>query len=159
MEKRKFYVMCGLPGSGKSTWARKHFADKLPIVSRDEVRFKLVREDEDYFSHEDEVFIQFINEIAEWSLQHDVVIDATHINRGSRRKLLNALTLKCGEDIEVYFIWMNMLLATCKERNMLREGRARVPDEALANMWNRMQVPHKNEYGKSIIKGIWFVEE
>lgn len=34
------FVMCGLPGSGKSTWAKENHGD-LPIVSRDIIRAKL----------------------------------------------------------------------------------------------------------------------
>ena len=47
--------MVGCPGSGKSTWAKKHLPDTY-YVSRDEVRFSLLQDGEDYFSHEKEVF-------------------------------------------------------------------------------------------------------
>lgn len=42
LEGAKFvvFVMCGLPGSGKSTWAKEKHPD-LPIVSRDLIRAKL----------------------------------------------------------------------------------------------------------------------
>ena len=42
LEGKKFvvFVMCGLPGSGKSTWAKEKHPD-LPIISRDIVRAKL----------------------------------------------------------------------------------------------------------------------
>ena len=42
LEGSKFvvFVMCGLPGSGKSTWASENHGD-LPIVSRDIIRAKL----------------------------------------------------------------------------------------------------------------------
>ena len=42
LEGKKFvvFVMCGIPGSGKSTWAKEKYPD-LTIVSRDEVRAKL----------------------------------------------------------------------------------------------------------------------
>ena len=34
------YILCGLPGSGKSTWCKKYHP-KLPIVSRDIIRAEL----------------------------------------------------------------------------------------------------------------------
>ena len=42
LEGNKFivFVMCGVPGSGKSTWAKTNYPE-LPIVSRDMIRAKL----------------------------------------------------------------------------------------------------------------------
>lgn len=34
------YLLCGLPGSGKSTWCEKKHSD-LPIISRDIIRYRL----------------------------------------------------------------------------------------------------------------------
>ena len=34
------YVMCGIPGSGKSTWCKQNYPD-LPVVSRDIIRAEL----------------------------------------------------------------------------------------------------------------------
>ena len=54
-------LMCGAPGSGKTYWAKKAMGlqgGEIPIkyFSRDEVRFEMVPEDEEYFSKEDAVF-------------------------------------------------------------------------------------------------------
>mgnify|MGYP003291802667 CR=1 FL=1 len=47
-------------------------------ISRDEIRFALVAEDEPYFSREDEVYECFINEIRQALLEYDhVFVDAT----------------------------------------------------------------------------------
>lgn len=43
--------MSGAPGSGKSTWCRNHGVSKYR-VSRDEIRFSVLKDGEDYFSHE-----------------------------------------------------------------------------------------------------------
>ena len=66
MSKKKLFVMCGNPGSGKSTWIQNNlhtFEGYTSVVSRDEIRFLLVPEGEDYFSKETEVFQQFVDEI------------------------------------------------------------------------------------------------
>ena len=58
--------MCGAPGCGKSTYA-KEYCKKYPetvYVSRDEIRFSLLAEDEYYFSHETEVLEKFYTNIA-----------------------------------------------------------------------------------------------
>lgn len=54
------YILSGCPGSGKSTWAKSHinpYFDKY--VSRDDIRFSLVKENEEYFSKEKEVYRLF----------------------------------------------------------------------------------------------------
>lgn len=63
MKQKKVFIMCGPPGSGKSTWVRERLTSNDEWISRDNVRFSIVREDEDYFSHEDDVFDTFINYI------------------------------------------------------------------------------------------------
>ena len=61
--KNKLYVICGVPGTGKSTFCKNHltmFGDNVKYVSRDDIRFSIVKENEEYFSHETEVFNKFI---------------------------------------------------------------------------------------------------
>lgn len=159
MEKRKFYIMCGIPGSGKSTWARKHLSSPgVAYVSRDEIRFSMIQEGEDYFSQEKKVFSKFAQEIVTWACMHDVIIDATHINFASRKRIYDVLTANFDEDkIEVYCIWMNTPYNVCLARNAQRTGRALVPEHAIESMWRRRGAPHVNE--NSIISGVWFVEE
>ena len=60
MKKKKVYLLSGPPASGKSTWIREHMTPHSEWISRDKVRFSIVKEDEEYFSHEDEVFDTFI---------------------------------------------------------------------------------------------------
>lgn len=53
------YVMIGIPGSGKSTWAKANKKEKDIYVSRDEVRFSLLQDGDEYFSKEKEVLKEF----------------------------------------------------------------------------------------------------
>lgn len=89
MTKPTCYIMSGIPGCGKSTWSRKFTAehDNIVQVSRDEIRFSLLADGEDYFAHEDEVIATFYAEINEaLAAGHDVIADATHISE-SKSKL------------------------------------------------------------------------
>ena len=96
-KKNKLIVMCGCPGLGKTHWAQSHkdAIENCKIVSRDDIRFSIVKENEPYFSHEDEVWEKFITEIQEGlDNNENVIADATHLNERSRFKLFNALNLK-----------------------------------------------------------------
>ena len=49
------YIMCGPSGCGKTTWAHnfikeQHETNDIRYVSRDEIRFSLIKEGEEYFS-------------------------------------------------------------------------------------------------------------
>ena len=46
----KLFLMMGIPGSGKTTWTSKYLRKLDKYVSRDEVRFSMVAENEEYFS-------------------------------------------------------------------------------------------------------------
>ena len=94
MNQKKVFLLSGIPGSGKSTWARKNLTPTTEWISRDNVRFSIVNEDEEYFSHEDEVFdtfISYINQMLEDPRVDTIFIDATHLNKRSRDKTLNRI--------------------------------------------------------------------
>lgn len=135
-------MLCGCPGSGKSTWTQQYKENKkVIIISRDEIRFRLVSENEEYFSKENQVFNIFISEInkALQDTEHNIIIiDATHISRKSRAKVLNRLFLK---DTLLEAISFQVPIEECLYRNSKRTGRARVPDFAIKNMYNNYQKP------------------
>ena len=133
-------MMVGLAGSGKSTWIRNHMHDYDSLVSRDTVRFFLVKENEEYFSRENEVFEQFIKNIqtcltsGDW----DIYVDATHLNEKARNKVLDRLNL---ENVEVIPIAYWASVDTCLERNSQRVDRAKVPEDVIINMCKDYQKP------------------
>ena len=151
---KKLFVLVGVSGSGKSTLAKKiieELSKSTKIVSRDEIRFSMVAEDEEYFSKENEVFKEYINQIKEsLNTNENTIADATHLNCGSRTKLLRAIgdDLK---DVQVYAIVVLNDLETILKQNDERKGRAFVPRSVIRRMYNSLESPTLKEGFKEIM--------
>lgn len=123
------YIMVGISGSGKSTIAQE-IVKKMPTiayVSRDTIRFRLLKDDDDYFAKEKQVYKEFVNKIAD-ALSHnqDVIADATHLNWNSRKKLIDNIKSRINFDFDIVPVVVKSKWATCRSRNEERKGRARV---------------------------------
>lgn len=140
-------IMCGAPGSGKSTWLRSNANNANSIViSRDQIRFEMVPEDEPYFSKEEDVFKTFIRQIQnaiddETGPVH-IYVDATHMTEAGRRKVLDRLKL---DNVQLEAMVFRCSLDETLRRNALREGRALVPESAVINMYNSYEDPAEDE--------------
>ena len=145
----KLYILCGIPCSGKSTWAKGFLMDAYHI-SRDEIRFSMLKDGEEYFSHETEVYKEFIYEIAQ-TLMHgyDVIADATHINKSSRSKLIKAID-QYYTNYQIVYVVFNTPLTRCQTLNATRTGRNFVPPVAIETMSNRFSVPTLEEDSRAI---------
>ncbi|MBR3673978.1 MAG: AAA family ATPase [Clostridia bacterium] len=143
------YVMIGCPGSGKSTYVKNMIKNNPSIIwiSRDEIRFSLVNENEPYFSKEKEVFEDFTYKIDDYlEGNYDVVADATHLNPKSRAKLFNALDIDKTKT-RIIGIVMRTPLDECLRRNELRKGtRGYVPVDAVRRMFESFEEPTFEEY-------------
>ena len=158
MKQKTVYLMSGIPGSGKSTWIQEEMKEyekagqNCVWCSRDNVRFSMVKENEDYFSKENQVFRAWINSIntALFDDVHDVIyIDATHIDKVSRAKTLR--NLKIDKNYHTFIcVCFNTDADTCAERNSKREGRARVPNNVIYSMYHRFVEPALEEGFDSI---------
>lgn len=140
----KLFLMMGAPGSGKSTWIKRQLKGNDYYISRDEIRFDIISDEEDYFSHEVEVFDKFINEINSALMKPNVRVfaDASHLNKTSRMKLINRIS---SNPEEINVIWLRTPLMTCYERNNNRTGRAFVPKHVIKSMYDSIQEPSVNE--------------
>ena len=148
------YVLCGIPGCGKSTWVKKKMSEnplsyigtqKWAYVSRDEVRFSMIKEEDDYFSKEKQVYQEFINRICDYlgdSWIENVIADATHLNEVSRDKLINAIRRKRpNEPLNIIMVYFDIPLEVCKFRNNKRSGRALVPEHVMDKMYAQLEFP------------------
>lgn len=145
----KLYILCGIPCSGKSTWAKGCLMDAIHI-SRDEIRFSILKRGEEYFSHETEVYKEFIYEIAQ-TLMHgyDVIADATHINHNSREKLTRAIDQYFTE-YQIVYVVFPIAVETAQKRNMTRTGIKQVPTVAIQTMFDRFSIPTLEEDKRAI---------
>jgi len=151
------YVLCGIPGVGKSTWSQVVKKEaKTIIISRDEIRFSLVREDEDYFSKEDDVFNLFIIAIKKAIISNDninIIIDATHLNPKSRAKLLNRVGRELLAKHNIIAVEFPNDLELALIQNELRKGgRAYVPRGVIRRMSEQFIPPTLEEGFNSIMK-------
>lgn len=147
-------VLCGIPASGKSTFALKDSAymeeenKTTAVISRDAIRFSMLKDGEDYFAHEKETFEEFVRQINE-CIECGVAviyIDASHLNAPSRNKILSRVhgNKNITLSFEVFMIDEQLAL----ERNSFRQGRACVPASAIRNMLESFHAPTKEECNK-----------
>lgn len=140
------YITCGPSGSGKTTYVQNTSSLAHCIhISRDEIRYSIIKDDEDYFSHEKEVFRIFVGTIVELLKKgYNVVADATHLNEFSRRKLTQAID-RYTSDYKIIYIVFNVDVDTCLARNANRSGRANVPESVIRSMCRDFRAPTKDE--------------
>ena len=154
MKQKILYLMSGPPGCGKSTWIeRQLWQGGGTWISRDKIRFGMLKEGEDYFAHEDEVFDKFIADIQcainDDSLGTNIYVDATHLNKTARDKVLKQLDLSEVDEINCVFFKVDSEI--CIGRNEQRTGLARVPRSVIRRMWFSHIMPDADENFDKII--------
>lgn len=147
--KQRLFMMVGAPGTGKSTFVLNNMKEDFIYISRDEIRYSFLEEGDDYFAKERKVFNEFIlriNEAIMWDDYPNIIIDATHLTKASRAKVLKRLATVD----EIRAMVMTTPLEVALERNAKREGRTRVPDDVIKSMYNSFELPTKEEGFNSI---------
>ncbi|MGW4777658.1 polynucleotide kinase-phosphatase [Streptomyces filamentosus] len=120
-------VLVGATGSGKSSFARRHFKP-TEVVSSDFCR-GLVADDENDQSASRDAFdvLHYIvgKRLAAGRL---TVVDATNVQREARRQLVQ---LAREHDVLPIAIVLDLPESVCRERNALRADRAGMPDHVI----------------------------
>lgn len=140
------YILAGIPGCGKSTWAHEHNTDcNAKVISRDNIRFTYMKNDPDflpsmdYFKYEKDVIRDFYNQIND-NLCNDinVIADATHISWKSLCKTVE----NCGKNADkIILVYFNRGLDIALPQNAKREGVERVPEDVIKRMWAGRYMP------------------
>ena len=149
------YVIIGLPGSGKSTYAEQLAEEKNAIIiSTDGIRKELfgdeaIQENERYNGNT--VFCTAYDRIKLAMLEgKNIIFDATNINRKKRKHLLDLIKpenfLALAKTNHIYS-YVAVLIATsyekCLQNNLCR--RRVVPEEVIKRMMINFEVPIYNE--------------
>lgn len=161
--KKKLYILSGVPGCGKSTWARKMVENdnSIEIVSRDKIRFSMVKEENGYFSQEDKVFNRYVEDIilSLLNLMNTATIaDATQVNAISRAKLVMAIQKRWPDfenEVDIIIVYFHVPFETCVARNNTRTGRECVPMDAMKRMNRQHELPaieYKNHVATYIVR-------
>ncbi|MCP3939498.1 MAG: AAA family ATPase, partial [Actinomycetia bacterium] len=119
-------VLCGASGSGKSTFARAHFAE-TEVVSSDRCR-ALVGDDENDQSVTAQAF-SLLHDIVDKRLElgRMTVVDATNVKAEDRRPLVE---LARKWDVLASVVVLDLPVDVCMQRNSQREDRT-TPEHAI----------------------------
>lgn len=144
--KHTLIIMVGCPGSGKNYWIDNHkynLNGSVKIVSRDEIRFSMLSEDDSYFAKEKEVYKKYVNEICDGVKNYDITIaNATHLNEGSRSKLFRSIAgVAHPQNTEIIAMVIKNDLNTCLKQNAYRKDREFVPEDSIRNMYSSLTIP------------------
>lgn len=144
-------MLVGIAGSGKSTWAKQKEREYLEdgystvIISRDAIRFDMLKDGEDYFDRENEVFNEFIRQI-NLSLEmgiNKVFVDATHLTEKARAKVLRRLVHDSATSLT--FVTIDCPSSVAIKQNNERSGLAKVPERVIKQMYASLTYPSSYE--------------
>ena len=141
MNKNVLIVLCGLPASGKSTYAEMLVESGVfQRVCPDLIR-KSFYGDENIQGDGERVFKTAFHDTREYGcLYENVVFDATNINRSRRKKLVKEMR---GYFDIIICKWFSTPYYICDQRNQTRSRK--VPNEVLLRMRDNFQQPSMEE--------------
>ena len=139
-----FYMLIGVPGSGKSTWRAKHKKDATVASSDDYIDTVAANTGKTY----SEVFSAHVKDANRYALEaakagfargDDVIWDQTNTSRKSRASKL-AMVPKGYHKVAVFFPTPPDL----KQRLANRPGKT-IPEPIILSMINQLEPPSKEE--------------
>lgn len=153
----KLIILVGIPGSGKSTYAKRLLNDKLSakakagkavILSSDEIREELYG-DEGIQGYANFVFDLMYQRLQEHAAQrHTIIFDATNITRVNRANIFTAMK-KFRKNYEISAIYFDASEEFCQERNKMRMRY--VPAKVISYMAKAIEKPSVDEGFDAIV--------
>ena len=148
---KRLILLVGIPGSGKTTLAKKIIEKGFHCLSADPIREELYGNAAEQGDKE-EVFRIFFERLEDaLSKELDIIVDNTNLNPRQRKPLLERAQKAGYTDIQLWLL--DVPLDVCLKRNASRERV--VPDDIVANMFmelNRSGRPQRSEGKLAIIR-------
>lgn len=135
-------ILVGLPGSGKSTYARSIMdpEGQLQYCSSDKVREELYG-DENIQGDPNKVFRVLRNKVKNLlDRGYDVIYDATNVTRKNRRSIIQEVKKYCDE-IETHIIWAPVEQCISRDKDRKRS----VGENVIRKFLYRWQSPYYDE--------------
>ena len=120
-------ILMGLQGSGKSTFFEKHLSEDFVRVNLDTLKTR----------HQEKLLVEEC-----MSNHKSFAVDNTNPTRIERERYITPAK-ESGYRIVGYFL--ESKIKDCMQRNALREGKARVPEKAIAATSNKLEIPSFDE--------------
>lgn len=139
----KLYMLIGLPGSGKTSWANDHAdAYNAKVMSSDAFR-RLVCGSEEDQTRNNEVFAK-MNDCVATLLENgrDVIYDATNLTRKNRERTMKYINYKV-KNVEYTALIFTTPIEICKVNNQKRTRQ--VPGKVYDRMLRQFEMPLYSE--------------
>lgn len=154
IEDPTLYILIGVPGSGKSTYAEELYEKSergIALVSSDQLR-KSLYGNESCQDNPKKVFT-LAHKIVVDQLEHgfDVIFDATNIYAKDRMDLIRKVCFEVKKEVRFVAIYFDTPIETCIARQNLRERK--VPIKVIEKMGRQIDKPTFEE-GFDIIETI-----
>ena len=120
-------ILMGLQGSGKSTFCQKYLLNSFVRVNLDTLKTRC----------REKLLVEECMES-----ESSFVVDNTNPTRIDRERYIIPAK-KAGYRVVGYFL--ESKIKDCMARNALREGKARVPEKAIAATSNKLEIPSYDE--------------
>jgi len=144
------YLLCGIQGSGKTTYAKLN-KEKLnaEVISTDYIRKNYQPiEEKDVFPTAYKLTSEYLNK------GQNVIFDATNINKEVRNKNITEIKKMVNNEIDIICLFLNTNVEVCKSRVEVRNtknGEIFIPLDVIENYSQKIEIPSQDEGFKEII--------
>jgi predicted kinase len=139
IDRPTFKMLVGIPGSGKSTYAKLHINESTKYFSSDAIRKELWGDENCQQEHYKVFNLMHERVLEALKNGYNVIYDATNVTRKSRRGILGLLPAYVNK--ECVIVWASV--EECLKRDADRERV--VGEEAIMNMLKRFEAPFYDE--------------
>ncbi len=149
----RLYLLIGVQGAGKSTWAAANAARlSAEVVASDAIRNELEAAGHPAAGHSDEVFVELAQRVGGClAAGTNVIADATHVRRAWRTATLAAAR---AQHARLIAVWFDVPLAVSLARNAQRPGgpwgERPVDEGMIRQLWRELEPPTLDEFDEIV---------